>query len=328
MAGMGKRMRPHTLTVPKPLIPVAGKPIVQRLLESLVKISGEPVEEVAFVVGDFGKEVEENLISIAHEMNIKPVIYTQHQPLGTAHAVLCAEPSLNGKIIVAFADTLFNAGFKIENNPDGIIWVKKVANPESFGVVITGENNLITGFAEKPKTFVSDNAIIGIYYFKEGEKLKNELKYLVDNNVSVNGEYQLTDALENFRKKGFILKTGNVGEWFDCGNKDATLQTLTRILELSPPDELISPDAQVINSVIIPPCYLGRQTIIENSIIGPYVSVGNNSSVKNSIICTSIIQNHTAAEGINIKQSIVGNHAEISGSASSVNIGDYTTLHK
>lgn len=328
MAGMGKRMRPHTLTVPKPLIPIAGKPIVQRLVEDLAKIATEPIEEVAFVIGDFGKEVEDNLCSIAHDMGIVPRIYYQSQPLGTAHAVLCAAPSLKGKVIVAFADTLFRAEFTLENDSDGVIWVHQVPDPSAFGVVKTDPKGIVTDFVEKPKSFVSDLAIIGIYYFKDGKNLKSELQHLIDKNIMVNGEYQLTDALQNMKNKGLKLRTSRVEEWFDCGNKEAILQTTKRILELSPPDELISSCAQIINSIIIPPCFIGKEAIIENCVLGPHLSVGKKSHIKNSIVRDSIIQRFTFVENLNIHNSIVGNHAEIVGVSSEVNIGDYTSLYR
>ena len=230
MAGMGKRMRPHSLTIPKPLIPVAGLSIVQRLAEEITNVSKSKIDEIAFIIGDFGQETEDKLKQIAYNLNAKPVIYYQDEPLGTAHAVYCAAPSLNEKVIVAFADTLFKADFNLEENADAVIWVNRVNNPENFGVVKLDSNNFITDFIEKPKTFITDLAIIGIYYFKDGENLKNELKYLIDNNISVKGEFQLTDALQNMKNKGIKFKTGDVNEWLDCGNKDATVNTNSRIL--------------------------------------------------------------------------------------------------
>ena len=180
MAGMGKRMRPHTLTIPKPLIPVAGKPIVQWLVEDIIKVCSEKVDEVAFVVGNFGKEVEDNLLKIAEQAGAKGSIYYQQEPLGTAHAVLCADAALKGKVVVAFADTLFRTDFKIDESQDGVIWVKKLEDPRQFGVVKVNGKNIITDFVEKPQTFVSDLAIIGIYYFKDGEYLKKKCSiYLI-----------------------------------------------------------------------------------------------------------------------------------------------------
>ena len=195
MAGRGTRLRPHTLTTPKPLIPIAGKAIVHRLVEDLAKASADPIEEIGFIIGDFGSEVEKELHQIAEEIGAKGKIYHQETALGTAHAILCAKESLDGNVIVAFADTLFKADFTLDTNQDSIIWVQQVTDPSAFGVVKLNDDNRITDFVEKPKDFVSDLAIIGIYYFKDGENLKNELQYLVDNKVLSGGEYQLTDAL-------------------------------------------------------------------------------------------------------------------------------------
>src|ERR1041385_729292 len=202
MAGMGKRMRPHTLTTPKPLIPIAGKSIVQRLVEDIVSVSNEKVDEIAFIIGDFGKESEESLKKIAIDLKAKASIFYQDEALGTAHAILCAKEALKGKVIVAFADTLFKADFKLDDSKDGIIWVQKVEDPRPFGVVKVNERNMITEFVEKPENFVSDLAIIGIYYFKDGENLRKELEFLIEHNIKDKGEFQLTSALANMKDKG------------------------------------------------------------------------------------------------------------------------------
>jgi glucose-1-phosphate thymidylyltransferase len=328
MAGMGKRMRPHTLTVPKPLIPIAGKPIVQRLVEDIAAVCHEKIEEIAFIIGDFGKEVEDSLIAIAESLGAVPKIYYQEEALGTAHAIWCAEESLEGKVIVAFADTLFKADFKLNDQSESIIWVHKVANPSSFGVVKVGADNTITDFIEKPKTFVSDLAIIGIYYFKDGANLRKEIKYLLDNNIVVNGEYQLTDVLQNMKNKHMKMEPGEVEEWLDCGNKDNTVYTNQRILENHKDEKLISDSARILNSIIIPPCFIGKNVQIENCVIGPHVSVGYNTVVKNSLIKNSIVMRNSHIENLNIDNSMIGNYVEIKGEISEVNIGDYTTLSK
>ncbi len=146
MAGRGSRLRPHTLTVPKPLIPIAGKPIVQRLVEDIAKVAGEPIEEIAFIIGDFGQEVVDSLIHIAESLGAKGSVYTQDEPLGTAHAIKCAEKSMQGDVIVAFADTLFRADFVLDKNSDGVIWVKKVEDPSAFGVVKLDDYGFINEF--------------------------------------------------------------------------------------------------------------------------------------------------------------------------------------
>ena len=181
MAGMGKRMRPHTLKVPKPLIPVAGKPIVQRLVEDIAGVCEEKIEEIAFIIGPtFGEEVEKMLISVAEGLGAKGTICYQEEALGTAHAIMCAEAALDGRTIIAFADTLFRADFKLDGDADGIIWVQQIEDPSAFGVIKLDQNNIITDFVEKPEEYVSDLAIIGIYYVKDGAALKSELKYLID----------------------------------------------------------------------------------------------------------------------------------------------------
>lgn len=327
MAGMGKRMRPHTLTVPKPLIHLAGKPIVQRLVEDIAAVVDEKIDEIAFVVGRFGGEVEENLLSIADSLGAKGKICYQDLPLGTAHAILCAEETLTGKVIVAFADTLFKADFKFDQENDGIIWVQKIQDPRAFGVVKVNADNVITDFVEKPQEFVSDLAIIGIYFFKDGDNLKKELRYLIDNNIKEKGEFQLTNALENMKSKGIKFSPGQISEWLDCGNKDATVYTNQRILEFkSKSEKLVNDSAVIENSVIVPPCYIGAGVKIINSVVGPYASVGVKTVIKNSIVSNSIIQAHTKISNSNLTNSMVGNNAELEGRILDLSIGDFNSI--
>ncbi|TAH26878.1 MAG: nucleotidyltransferase [Cytophagales bacterium] len=326
MAGMGKRMRPHTLTVPKPLIPIAGKPIVQRLVEDIAKVAGEQVEEVAFIIGRFGKEVEAKLMDIAKSVGAKGTIYYQDQALGTAHAIYCAEPSLNGNLVIAFADTLFKADFKMDPSKDGVIWVQKVEDPRPFGVVKFNEKNIITDFVEKPETFVSDLAIIGIYYIKDGDNLKKEIKYLLDNDIKDKGEFQLTNALENMKNKGLSFEPGKVSEWLDCGNKDSTVATNNRYLEYIQHENLVSPSAKITNSVIIPPVYIGENVVIDSSVIGPHVSLGKGSKVTSSLINKSIIQESTKIANANISNSMLGNNAVLEGRSLDLSVGDFNVI--
>lgn len=328
MAGMGKRMRPHTLTIPKPLINVAGKPIVQRLVEDIATVVNDKIEEIAFVVGRFGEETEQNLLNIAKNLGAKGKICYQDEPLGTAHAILCAGDTLNGKTIVAFADTLFKADFKFDESNDGIIWVQKISNPEAFGVVKVNNENIITDFIEKPKDFVSDLAIIGIYYFKDGNNLKNELQYLIDNNIREKGEYQLTNALENMKNKGLKFSPGKISEWLDCGNKDATVYTNSRILAFKKDKEqLVHPSAKITNTVLIEPCYIGEGVVIENSVVGPYVSVGKNTVIEKSVVENSIIQQNSNVKNANVNNSMIGNHASLFGRIFDLSIGDYNQIN-
>lgn len=326
MAGRGSRLRPHTLTVPKPLVPVANKPIVQRLVEDIAAVCAEPVEEIAYIIGDFGKEVEASLIKVAEDLGAKGTIYYQDEALGTAHAILCAKESLSGNVIVSFADTLFRADFKLDGEQEGIIWVQQIEDPSAFGVVKLDENNVITDFVEKPKDFVSDLAIIGIYYFKDGENLRNELQYLIDNDIKGGGEYQLTDALENMKQKGLEFKPGQVVEWLDCGNKNATVYTNQRVLEFIKDGNNIADSCTCENSVIIPPCSIEGNVKLVNAVIGPHVSIGPNTTIESSVISNSIIQGDTTIKGANIVNSMVGNHVQYDRSPSDLSIGDYTQI--
>lgn len=328
MAGRGSRLRPHTLTVPKPLIPVGGKPIVHRLVEDIAGVLNEPIDEIGFVIGDFGKEVEEELIKVAESLGAKGRIFHQLEPLGTAHAVLCAKELLEGPVVVAFADTLFKADFTINPEDNGILWVKKIENPSAFGVVKMNEKGEIIDFVEKPQTFVSDLAMIGVYYFKSGEDLHTELNYLVDNDIIKGGEYQLPDALRRLTEKGKLFKPGEVNEWLDCGNKVVTVHTNQRVLEFDKERniDLIDASATISNSVIVPPCYIGKDVVISNSVIGPHVSVGANSKVVGSVISNTIIQEKSTIEHTNLKDSMVGNHVVIKNKPQDLSVGDYTTI--
>lgn len=327
MAGMGKRMRPHTLTTPKPLIPVAGKSIVQRLVEDITKVCGQKVEEIAYIIGRFGKEAEDNLVQIAENLGAKGSIYYQDEALGTAHAIYCAKDSLSGPVVVAFADTLFRADFTLDADKDGIIWVQQIPDPRQFGVIKVNADNIITDFVEKPQEFVSDLAIIGIYYFKDGDNLRNEIKYLLDNDIREKGEYQLTNALENMKQKGVRFSPGQVIEWLDCGNKDATVYTNQRVLEnVKDSENLVAESAKIINSEIIEPCYIGEGVHIENSKIGPHVSLGNNTKVSDSVITNSILQTNVKVESSSIDNSMIGHFAELTKSNGSYSISDYSTI--
>ena len=326
MAGRGSRLRPHTLITPKPLVCVAGKPIVQHLVEEIVSVCNEKVEEIAFIIGDFGREIEESLCNIALKLEAKPKIYYQTQPLGTAHAILCAKNSLKGNCVVAFADTLFKAKFKLDKLKDGIIWVSKIDDPSSFGVVQLDTNNNISAFIEKPEKFVSDLAIIGIYYFNDGEYLREELQYLIDNDIKEKGEYQLTNALENMQKKGKVFSPGRVQEWLDCGNKTATIHTNQRVLVNK--GSYISKKAKLKNSKIIEPCYVSSSANIKNSVIGPYVSIGPNTQIENCKIKNTILQGDSTILNAKLYNSMIGRHVfyQSNNTKHTVSLGDYTEV--
>lgn len=331
MAGIGSRLRPHTLTVPKPLTLIAGKPIVQRLVEDITKVVNQKIEEIAFIIGPVAKgfpaDTEAQLLAIAENLGAKGSVFIQEEALGTAHAIYQAASVLDGPCVVAFADTLFKADFKLDDQADGVIWVKQVENPTAFGVIKIKEGK-ITEFVEKPQEFVSDLAIIGIYYFKKGEILKSEIQYLIDNNITEKGEFQLTNALENMKAKGLGFVPGQVDEWMDCGNKDVTVLTNKKVLEFIhlEGENLVSTEIVLENAEIIQPCYIGSGVKLRNAKIGPYVSLGDGCVVENSIIENSLIQQKTHIMNAHLSNAMIGSNAVFNGKFTSVSMGDYSEL--
>jgi glucose-1-phosphate thymidylyltransferase len=329
MAGRGSRLRPHTLTIPKPLVPVGGKPIVHRLVADIARVCAEPIEEIAFVVGEFGEAVENELLAVAESLGAKGSIHYQLQALGTAHAVLCAAEALDGPVVVAFADTLFKADFKISKEDEGILWVKQIEDPSAFGVVKLNANGEIIDFVEKPQTFVSDLAMIGIYYFKDGARLKQELQYLIDNAVIKSGEYQLPDALRRLTEAGVSFKPGTVDEWLDCGNKEVTVQTNQRVLEHDlEAGRLQQLSTNIVDSVIIQPCYIGPNVRIERSVVGPHVSLGEGTVVTDTHIKNSIVGAQTKLFSVHLADAMIGSNAQYVGRTKDLSLGDFSSVHE
>lgn len=331
MAGRGSRLRPHSLTVPKPLIPVAGKPIVHRLVADIVGLLNEPIEEIAFILGDpawFGEDVIKSLKELATELGAKASIYRQLNPLGTGHAIMCAEDSLSGPAVIAYADTLIRADFDLDKDADSVIWTKKVTNPEAYGVVNLNEKDEITELVEKPTEFVSDQAVIGIYYFKDVSALKKELQYVIDNNIINGGEYQINDGIKRMMAQGKVFKTGTVDEWMDCGNKEVTIETNRRMLGFlnENKEALVSDTVNSINSKIIAPCFIGEGVTLTNSTVGPFASIGANTTIEDSNVKNSIIQTHTLIKNATLDNAMIGNHATFDGNFTNVSIGDYSAL--
>jgi len=332
MAGRGSRLRPHSLTVPKPLIPVAGQPIVHRLVKDIAKVLKQPIEEIAFVLGDpafFGDEVVESLTKLAEGLGAKASIYRQDQPLGTGHAIMSAKPSLSGPAVIAYADTLIRAEFDLDPVADSVIWTKRVANPEAYGVVKLDSDHNIVELVEKPESFVSDQAVIGIYYFKDVAVLKEKLQEVLDENIMNGGEYQINDGIKRMMADGRVFKTGTVDEWMDCGNKAVTLETNARMLGFLKADneeQLIDASVVLDNSTVIEPCFIGKGTVLRNTTVGPHVSIGKDCVIENSTVKNSLIQNQTTIKNANLDEAMIGNHVKYNGEFTRISIGDYTQM--
>jgi glucose-1-phosphate thymidylyltransferase len=331
MAGRGSRLRPHSLTTPKPLLAVAGSPIVHQLVHEIAKVVAEPITEIGFILGDpafFDETVENSLKALATELGAIPHIFRQLEPMGTGHAIMCAAAILEGPAVIAYADTLIRADLSLDPSADAVIWVKQVAQPEAFGVVELNAENRIINLVEKPKDFVSDLAVIGIYYFKEIEILKVALEAVVKENLQPGEEYQINQGILTMMEEGKIFKAGEVNAWMDCGNPEVTLQTNAQMLQLKQEEgeELVDPTAVIENSTIVPPCYIGKGAQIRNSTIGPGVSVGAETIIENCELKNVLIQNHSHLTNIKSDKAMIGNHVRYTGNPTFVSLGDYSEM--
>lgn len=331
MAGRGSRLRPHTLTVPKPLVPVAGQPIVHRLVKDIAEVVKTPIDEVAFVLGDpafFGDDVVKSLTELAEGLGAKASIYRQDQPLGTGHAIMCAKDSLSGPAVIAYADTLIQAEFDLDPSADAVIWTKQVENPSAYGVVQLNDLNEITELVEKPQEFVSDQAVIGIYYFKEVTELKDALQHVLDNEIINGGEYQINDGIKRMMEHGKVFKTGTVEQWMDCGNKKVAVATNAQVLdnESSRGVNNVASSAQLEDSIVIQPCFIGDNVRLKSAVVGPHVSLGENTVVENAVIKNSIVQHDTHISNVVITDSMIGSKVQYNGLARDLSLGDYTQI--
>ena len=331
MAGRGSRLRPHSLTIPKPMLPVAGSPIVAQLVNEISRVVAQPIEEVAYVLGDpafFGPDNEEELKKVAQDLGAKASIYRQLEPLGTGHAVMCAADSLSGPIIVAYADTLIRTDLSLDPTVDGMIWVKQVENPKAYGVVKMNQDNHITALVEKPEEFVSDLAVIGIYYFKEGEVIRAQLDKSMALALDKGEEFLLNEGILAMMEKGAVFTPGAVKEWMDCGNPKITLETNRKMLEIltKEGDKLVADDVILENSKIIPPCFIGSGVVLKNAIVGPHSAIGDGTRIENSNVSSSLVQKHSLILNSQLEGAMIGNHVHYDGKHKFVNIGDYSEL--
>ncbi len=325
MAGRGTRVRPHSHTVPKPLLPVAGTMIIERLVETFLRTLDREITEIVYILGpDFGQQIKDDLTAMSSRHNVKATFRVQSMALGTAHAVYCAKEDLDGEVIVAFADTLFDSKEKFNiDDADSVIWLKKVDDPSRFGVAVY-EGDRITGFVEKPEEFISDLAIIGVYYFKDGAGLLSELQRIMDEDIKgPSGEYFLTEALDNMINHGKVFKTATVDEWLDCGTLPAWLETTGEILEKE--NHAFDP-IKFPGSKIIPPVFIGEDVSITNSTIGPKVSIEAGTTISDSKISNSIIRESATIKNVDTTGSTIGANTSIENVTGKIDVGDHSTI--
>lgn len=327
MAGRGTRVRPHSHTTPKPLLPVVGKMIVERIVETFSRTLDRDIDEIVFILGpDFGQDIKDALKAMSDRHDAKSTFRVQEEALGTAHAVYCAEQDLEGECIVVFADTIFDSDSEVSvEDADSVIWLKEVEDPSRFGVAVE-EGEKITDFVEKPEEPISNLAIIGVYYFKEAANIKKEIEYLLDNKIiGKGGEYQLTDALDRMLKDNKIFKKATVDEWLDCGTLPAWRETSGVILEKEQAQHPYNAD-DYPNTTITEPVYIGEGVELENCKIGPHASIAEGCSLKNSSVKNSIVRSNTTIEDSTIENSTVGQHVELKNVDQEIHVGDHSKI--
>jgi len=322
VAGAGTNLRPLTYTQPKPLIPVAGKPIIAFILDQLIDAG---IHEFVFILGYLGDKIR-NYVEKQYP-NIRCEFVNQDKRMGLGHAVLTAQKEIEGQdeILIMLGDTILDIDMKsfVASNRSCLA-IKKVKDPRNFGVVEFGKDGEVIKMVEKPQIPKSNMAIVGLYKIKEVSALLKSLRHIVDNDLRTHGEYHLTDALMMLIEQGVQFDCLEADNWFDCGKKEILLETNAKLLDRQ--IELHQPTPVFENTIIIEPVYIGKDCDIKNSIIGPHVTIGDNAAIDYSIVKESIIGNYAMIKEVVLENSVVGNDAAIHGLCQSLNIGDNTEI--
>lgn len=324
VAGIGARLRPHTHTQPKALVPVAGKPILSHIVDTLIEGG---VKEFIFIIGYMGNKIE-SFIEANYEGSGIDFSFVVQQPReGIGQALYFARQHLKDEkeVLIMLGDTVLNLNIhefmKTENT---VLGIKKVDKPGNFGVAeVDGKGN-IKRLVEKPKIPKSNLALVGIYKIANPPLLIDATEYIVKNKLKTLGEYQLTDVLMHMLEKGEKMTTFAVDNWYDCGKKDSLLEANAILLNRP---EFKGKSHKYPKTIIIPPVSIGRNCKISNSIIGPYVAIGDNSIIHYSIIKDTIVGSFSELESAVLSNSIIGNDTSLKGQSQSLNIGDNTELN-
>jgi len=327
MAGRGTRVRPHSHVTPKPLLSVKGRTIVERIVDTFARVLPEVPDEGVFVLGpDFGQEIRDQLTTICEERDMEAHFAVQHEALGTAHAVGCADEHLQGDGVLVFADTLFHRedDIEIDDEADVVAFVREVDDPRRFGIAVR-DGERVTELIEKPDDPVTNEALVGIYYVRDLARLKSEIDHLIDNDLMGKGdEYHLTDALDRRLQKDDYFTTAEVDAWMDCGTIPALLETTGRILEHESDD---LKHGTVTNSVLHEPVYVGPGATIEDAVVGPHVSVEAGATVENTVVRNSIVFQEAEVRNAVLGDSVVGRYAEVEQRRQSLNVGDHSQMN-
>jgi glucose-1-phosphate thymidylyltransferase len=315
VAGVGSRLRPHTHTMPKALIHVAGRPILAHILDDLERLG---VQDVVLVVGHMGDHIREYVD--AHYAHLNRSYVDQPERLGLGHAVRLTKQLVVGHpAFIVLGDTIFRADFSgIVGGEESRIGVKAVEDPRRFGIVEV-KDGFAVRFVEKPDHPTSNLAIVGVYYIADTPLLFNALDTLVEKDLRTKGEYQLTDALQLMIERGHRIRPFTVDGWYDCGKTETLLETNRELLELKGSGKsIVAPEG----SVIVPPVAIDPTAVIERSIVGPFVSIAARAVVREAIVRDSIVNEDAVVEQILLDGSVIGENALVRGAFRHLNVGD------
>lgn len=299
VAGKGERMRPYTNNLPKCLLPVGGKTIIDWIVGDTRQLA--PTETI-FITGYKAEVMDRYLAGKPEWGKTRTVLQSDPQGLGQAISLALPYTSDDEPLLIILGDTLFDADLgRLAGESENILYTYKVQDPRRFGVAVTGENGRIERLVEKPQEFVSDEAIVGIYYIKDVKTLRESLRYLMENDIRTRGEFQLTDALQMMIEQGCKFRTAPVREWLDCGLPETLVQTNTWLLQ-----NRVTPSASNYpNSTIIQPCYIGKNAVIENSTIGPNVAIGDNCILRNVRLENCVMWDNETIEDSRLQDNII-----------------------
>jgi glucose-1-phosphate thymidylyltransferase len=321
VAGIGTRLRPHTHTQPKALVPVAGKPILSHIVDNLIEAG---LDDFILVIGYLGDKIESYVKSKYPAIKVRFVIQEPREGIG--HAIwLCKDFVGNDEILIALGDTIFDIDLKsVIEQPYSSLGIKKVDDPRHFGAVELDSEGFILKVVEKPKIPKSNLALVGLYKIKESKMLMDALDYNIKNNIHTQNEFHLTDGIMKMIEAKIKIKTFPVENWYDCGGKDNLLETNAILLKRLAPPYKSKYNAE--NTIIIPPVSIADNCKIANSIIGPNVSIGENTIISYSILKDSIIGSFSQLDNAVLHHSLVGSDACLKGLSQSLNIGDSTEI--
>jgi glucose-1-phosphate thymidylyltransferase len=316
VAGIGTRLRPHTFTVPKVLLNVAGRPILGHILE---KILGEGITAATIVVGHMSGKIREYVVSAFPSLNADFI--QQDDPKGLGHAIYLSREFLQDEpVLIILGDTIFDVDLKpVLAGSESALGVKKVEDPRRFGVAETG-NGYITRLVEKPEKPASNLAVVGLYYIRNGRVLAECLEQLVAQDIRTRGEYQLTDALQLMLTRGERMRTFEVEGWYDCGKPETLLATNRALLEKR------SCPREIDGVVIQEPVCIAPTAELSGCVIGPYTTVGEHAVIRDSVIRNSIVGDRAQVHRAILEKSIIGNTAVVKGMSKRLNVGDSSEI--